>query len=163
MATNLDAACRMRGVDTAALAARLGTSAASLTEYRMGRRELGNKLLPAVASALAVSPAYLRGIAERIPVYDWVYGTEAVCPIISSQEIDGYGVYYVVDHPEVGWMAVILSGGTQFTPRNWRGRQPLSVDEIDSVAWIDNTGREAMMADGLPRSIEPSTMPATGK
>ena len=141
MTTNFDTACRMRGVDTAALAAQLGTSAESLTEYRKGRRELGNKLLPAVASALDVSQAYLRGIADSLPVYDWAYGTSTLCPIMAAREI------------EVGWMTVILADGIQFTPNDWQGRQPLSVDEIDAVDWVDNTGRDAIMIDGLPRSI----------
>ena len=153
MTTNFDTACRMRGVDTAALAAQLGTSAESLTEYRKGRRELGNKLLPAVASALDVSQAYLRGIADSLPVYDWAYGTSTLCPIMAAREIDGYGMCYIVDHPEVGWMTVILADGIQFTPNDWQGRQPLSVDEIDAVDWVDNTGRDAIMIDGLPRSI----------
>lgn len=70
---------------------------------------------------------------------------------MSETDIDGYGSYYIVDHPEIGWMAVIMSVGIQFTPRDWQGAQPLTVDEIAGVKWVDRTGADAVMFDGLPR------------
>ena len=48
-------------------------------------------------------------------------------------------------------MAVIMSVGIQFTPRDWQGAQPLTVDEIAGVKWVDRTGADAVMFDGLPR------------
>lgn len=148
--TNLEIAMKMRGMRPIELAEVLGVVRQNIGAYIHGQRALGPAMLPVVAEALGVSQAYLRGIADRLPVYDWASGKTTACPIMSETDIDGYGSYYIVDHPEIGWMAVIMSVGIQFTPRDWQGAQPLTVDEIAGVKWVDHTGADAVMFDGLP-------------
>ena len=151
--TNLEIAMKMRGMRPIELAEVLGVVRQNIGAYIQGQRALGPTMLPVVAEALGVSQAYLRGIADRLPVYDWESGKTTACPIMSETDIDGYGSYYIVDHPEIGWMAVIMSVGIQFTPRDWQGAQPLSVEDIASTEWVDYMGREAIMLDGLPRVL----------
>lgn len=149
--TNLEIAMKMRGMRPIELAEVLGVVRQNIGAYIHGQRALGPSMLPVVAEALGVSQAYLRGIADRLPVYDWASGQVVACPIMAETDIDGYGCYYIVEHPDVGWMAVIMSVGIQFTPRDWQGAQPLTVDEIAGVKWVDRTGADAVMFDGLPR------------
>ena len=149
--TNLEIAMKMRGMRPIELAEVLGIVRQNIGAYIHGQRTLGPTMLPAVADALGVSQAYLRDIADRLPVYDWESGQVVACPIMAETDIDGYGCYYIVEHPDVGWMAVIMSVGIQFTPRDWQGAQPLTVDEIAGVKWVDRTGADAVMFDGLPR------------
>ena len=151
--TNLEIAMKMRGMRPIELAEVLGVVRQNIGAYIHGQRALGPSMLPVVAEALGVSQAYLRGIADRLPVYDWESGQVVACPIMSETDIDGYGIYYIVDHPEIGWMAVIMSVGIQFTPRDWQGTQPLSVEDIAGTEWVDYMGREAAMFDGLPRVL----------
>ena len=149
--TNLEIAMKMRGMRPIELAEVLGIVRQNIGAYIHGQRTLGPTMLPAVADALGVSQAYLRGIADHLPVYDWESGQVVACPIMAETVIDGYGCYYIVEHPDVGWMAVIMSSGIQFTPRDWQGPQPLTVDEIASTEWVDRTGTDVIMFDGLPR------------
>lgn len=149
--TNLEIAMKMRGMRPIELAEVLGVVRQNIGAYIHGQRALGPAMLPVAAGALGVSQAYLRGIADRLPVYDWESGQVVACPIMSETDIDGYGSYYIVDHPEIGWMAVIMSVGIQFTPRDWQGAQPLTVEAIADTEWVDYMGREAIMLDGLPR------------
>ena len=149
--TNLGIAMKMRGTRPVGLAEVLGIVRQNIGGYIHGQRTLGPTMLPAVADALGVSQAYLRGIADRLPVYDWESRQVVACPIMAETVIDGYGCYYIVEHPDVGWMAVIMSSGIQFTPRDWQGPQPLTVDEIASTEWVDRTGTDVIMFDGLPR------------
>ena len=149
--TNLEIAMKMRGMRPIELAEVLGVVRQNIGAYIHGQRALGPAMLPVVAEALGVSQAYLRGIADRLPVYDWASGQVVACPIMAETDIDGYGCYYIVEHSDVGWMAVIMSVGIQFTPRDWQGAQPLTVDEIAGVKWVDRTGADAVMFDGLPR------------
>lgn len=151
--TQLERAIRMRGIKSMDLARKLGLARQTINEYTSGRLNLGWKQLPIVAEALGVSQAYLRGIAEHVPVYDWESGEVTACPIMIETVIDGYGCFDIVEHPDVGWMAVIMSAGIQFTPRDWQGPQPLTVDEIAGTEWVDYMGREAIMLDGLPRVL----------
>lgn len=151
--TNLEIAMKMRGMRPIKLAEVLGIVRQNIGAYIHGQRTLGPTMLPAVADALGVSQAYLRGIADRLPVYDWESGQVVACPIMAETDIDGYGCYYIVEHPDVGWMAVIMSVGIQFTPRDWQGPQPLTVEAIADTEWVDYMGREAVMLDGLPRVL----------
>ena len=149
--TNLEIAMKMRGMRPIELAEVLGVVRQNIGAYIHGQRALGPTMLPVVAEALGVSQAYLRGIADHLPVYDWESGQVVACHIMAETVIDGYGCYYIVEHPDVGWMAVIMSVGIQFTPRDWQGPQPLSVEDIAGTEWVDHMGREAIMIDGLPR------------
>lgn len=151
--TNLEIAMKMRGMRPIELAEVLGVVRQNIGAYIHGQRALGPAMLPVVAEALGVSQAYLRGIADRLPVYDWESGQVVACPIMAETVIDGYGCYYIVEHPDVGWMAVIMSSGIQLTPRDWQGPQPLSVEDIAGTEWVDYMGREATMFDGLPKVL----------
>lgn len=135
------------------LADKLGISAQQLNNYESGARNPGNKMLPALADALGVSTAYLRGDAQKLAVYNWVDGETSALPIVSEAEIDGYGMFYLVEHPDCGIIAVIQSDGLQFTPADWQGEQPETPEDIAGARWVDNRGDDAIMFEGLPRIL----------
>lgn len=143
----------LRGMTQKELADKLGVSAQTLNGYESGKRNLGPKMLPALADALGVSAAYLRGDAQRLAVHDWTSGCTLALPIVAETVIDEYGIFYLVDHPEVGIMAVIQSEGVQFTLSDWQGEQPMTVDEIGGARWVDARGEDVIMYKGLPRIL----------
>mgnify|MGYP000387622182 FL=1 len=143
----------LRGLSQKELADKLGISAQNLNNYESGQRNPGNKILPALADALGVTAAYLRGDAPKLAVYDWETGCTLALPIVSETVIDEYGIFYLVDHPDVGIIAVIQSEGVQFTLADWQGEQPMTVDEIGGARWVDARGEDAVMYRGLPRIL----------
>ena len=143
----------LRGLGQKELADKLGVSAQTLNSYESGLRNLGPKLLPALADALGVTAAYLRGDAPKLAVYDWETGCTLALPIVSETVIDEYGIFYLVDHPAVGIIAVIQSEGVQFTLADWQGEQPMTVDEIGGARWVDSRGEDVIMYKGLPRLL----------
>jgi transcriptional regulator with XRE-family HTH domain len=143
----------LRGLSQKELADKMGISAQQLNSYESGQRNPGNKILPALADALGVTAAYLRGDAPKLAVYDWETGCTLALPIVSETVIDEYGIFYLVDHPDVGIIAVIQSEGVQFTLADWQGEQPLTIDEIRGQRWVDGRGEEAIMYKGLPRIL----------
>lgn len=143
----------LRGLKQKELADKMGISAQQLNNYEGGQSNPGNKILPALADALGVSTAYLRGDAQRLAVYDWQTGRTEALPIMAETVIDDYGIFYLVEHPEIGMMAVIQSEGMQFTLADWRWKQPMTVDEIGSARWVDSRGEDAIMYRGLPRIL----------
>lgn len=143
----------LRGLKQKELADMLGISAQQLNNYEGGSSNPGNKILPALADALGVSTAYLRGDAQRLAVYDWETGCTLALPIVSETVIDEYGIFYLVEHPDVGMMAVIQSEGVQFTLADWRLEQPMTVDEIGGARWVDSRGEDVIMYKGLPRIL----------
>lgn len=140
----------LRGMSQKELADELDISAQQLNGYENGQRNPGPKVMPALADALGVSAAYMRGDAQRLAVYDWETRCTLALPIVSETVIDDYGVFYLVDHPEVGIMAVIQSEGIQFTLADWQGDQPTAVDEISRERWVDARGEDVIMYKGLP-------------
>ena len=143
----------LRGLSQKELADKMGISAQQLNHYESGRSNPGNKILPALADALGFSTAYLRGDAQRLAVYDWESGRTEALPIMAETVIDDYGIFYLVEHPDVGMMAVIQSDGVQFTLADWQGEQPMTVDEIIGARWVDSRGDDAIMYKGLPRIL----------
>ena len=143
----------LRGLKQKELADMLGISAQQLNNYEGGSSNPGNKILPALADALGVSTAYLRGDAQRLAVYDWQTGRTEALPIMAETVIDDYGIFYLVEHPDVGIIAVIQSEGMQFTLADWRGKQPMTVDEIGGARWVDSRGEDVIMYKGLPRLL----------
>ena len=143
----------LRGLSQKELADRMGISAQNLNNYESGQRNPGNKILPALADALGVSTAYLRGDAPKLAVYDWETRCTLALPIVSETVIYDYGIFYLVEHPEIGVMAVIQSEGVQFTLADWQGEQPMTVDEIGGARWVDARGEDAVMYRGLPRIL----------
>lgn len=146
----------MRGLTQKELADAIGIRPQNMNNYDKGIRSPGYKTLPELAEKLHVSAAYLIGQPELMPVYDPLKHTTVFCPIISSDELaheDGspYGVYYLVEHPEAGSvLAVILSDGVQFTPRDWQGQQPVISAQISETKWMDNAAHDVVMLEGLP-------------
>ena len=143
----------LRGMSQKELAGKMGISAQQLNNYESGTSNPGKKILPALADALGVSTAYLRGDAQRLAVYDWQTGRTEALPIVSETVIDEYGIFYLVDHPDVGIIAVIQSEGMQFTLADWTADQPLTVDAISGKRWVDSRGEDAIMYKGLPRIL----------
>ena len=143
----------LRGLSQKELADKMGISAQQLNSYESGQRNPGNKILPALADALGVSTAYLRGDAQRLAVYDWETGHTEALPIVTETVIDDYGILYLVEHPDVGIMAVIQSEGVQFTLERWGDYPPMTVDEIGGMRWVDSRGDDAIMYKGLPRIL----------
>lgn len=143
----------LRGLSQKELADKMGISAQQLNSYESGQRNPGNKILPALADALGVSSAYLRGNAQRLAVYDWETGHTEALPIVTETVIDDYGILYLVEHPDVGIMAVIQSEGVQFTLARWSDYPPMTVDEIGGMRWVDSRGEDAVMYRGLPRIL----------
>lgn len=143
----------LRGLSQKELADKLGISAQNLNNYESGQRNPGNKILPALADALGVTAAYLRGDAPKLAVYDWETGCTLALPIVSETVIDEYGILYLVEHPDVGIMAVIQSEGVQFTLARWSDYPPMTVDEIGAARWVDARGEDAIMYRGLPRIL----------
>ncbi len=143
----------LRGLNQKELADKMGISAQQLNNYESGASNPGKKILPALADALGVSTAYLRGDAQRLAVYDWQTGHTEALPIMAETVIDDYGIFYLVDHPDVGIIAVIQSEGMQFTLADWQGQQPMTVDEIGGARWVDSRGEDVIMYKGLPRIL----------
>lgn len=143
----------LRGLKQKELADMLGISAQQLNNYEGGSSNPGNKILPALADALGVSTAYLRGDAQRLAVYDWQTGRTEALPIMAETVLDEYGIFYLVEHPDAGIMAVIQSEGVQFTLADWKGQQPMTVDEIGGARWVDSRGEDVIMYKGLPRIL----------
>ena len=129
----------------------VGMSKQQLSGIERGDRNPGPKVLPLLADALNVSPAYLRGEAEAIPVVDFADGSTEMCDVISCETIEGYGALYLVEHPAVGPLPVILADGVQFTPSDWQGELCASAEDAAGFAWVDARGNDAVMLDGLPR------------
>ena len=143
----------LRGLKQKELADKMGISAQQLNNYEGGSSNPGNKVMPALADALGVSTAYLRGDAQRLAVYDWQTGRTEALPIMAETVIDDYGIFYLVEHPEIGVMAVIQSEGVQFTLARWQDDPPMTVDEIGGMRWVDSRGEDAIMYKGLPRIL----------
>lgn len=143
----------LRGMSQKELADKMGISAQQLNNYESGASNPGKKILPALADALGVSTAYLRGDAQRLAVYDWQIGRTEALPIMAETVIDDYGIFYLVEHPAVGIMAVIQSDGVQFTLADWQSEQPMTIDEIGGARWVDSRGEDVIMYKGLPRIL----------
>lgn len=143
----------VRDMSQAELARKAGMIPQTLNSYESGARNPGAKVLPVLAEALKASSAYLRGDAETIPVVDFADGSVAQCEVAACEQIDGYGALYLVDHPEVGMMSVILADGVQFTPDDWQGEQCMDASDVGRSRWVDARGNEAIMLDGLPRIL----------
>lgn len=143
----------LRGLKQKELADKMGISAQQLNNYEGGQSKPGKKVLPALADALGVSTAYLRGDAQRLAVFDWQTGRTEALPIMAETVLDDYGIFYLVEHPEIGVMAVIQSEGVQFTLASWRDEQPMTVDDIGGSRWVDSQGEDAIMYRGLPRIL----------
>lgn len=153
--TNLKKARRMRLMEQKELARLMGISPQSLIQYEAGTTGLGPKLLSLAAGALEVCPAYLRDVSPVLPVRDPETGAVYMCPVVADTPIEGYGVLYIVEHPDdmVGMLPVIQTAdGMQFTAWDWQANDmPWGTEDIAGIRWQDARGRLAVKLDGLPR------------
>ena len=141
----------LRKISQVDLANKVGVLPQQINNIENGSRNAGNKMLPLLSKALNVSPAYLRGQPENLPVRDFANGDVLIFGIVSATEIAHYGIFYLVADLEDNLLSVIMSEGVQFTPADWQGKMLLSKDEIGDVKWVDYRGRDAVMVDNLPR------------
>lgn len=152
--TNLKKARQMRGMAQKELARLMGISPQSLNQYEAGASGLGPKLLAIAADALEVCPSYLRDVSPVLPVRDPGTGDIYMCKVVADTPIQGYGVLYIVEHPDqfVGMVPVIIADGVQFTAWDWQSADmPWDAKDIQGIRWQDAHGRIAVMLDGLPR------------
>lgn len=147
----LKTAMLLRGVRAVDLARAAGVTTQQINHHINGGRPIGAKSAHTFGAILRVSEAYLRGDAQRLAVCDFSTGETTPCKIIVEIVLDRYGVFYTVDHPRVGPIAVILADGVQFTTGDWGGAQPPDASVIGQYRWVDAAGRDAVMVDGLPR------------
>lgn len=148
----------LRGLTQAELARKLDFDRQTVYAYESGRSHIGTAIAPKFAEALQVSAAYLIGKPDTLPVYDYNEHTTAACSIIAANELheDGklYGVFYLVEHPVTGLLAVIIADGIQFTTNDWQDEQPTEPEKIKDFYWVDaTTGHYAIMYNGLPRIL----------
>lgn len=147
----LKTAMALRGLRPSEVAHMTNVTLQQINNYINAGRSVGPKVARTLSELLHVSEAYLRGVAQTLAVIDFISGEVWPCKIISEEIIDNYGVFYIVDHPEIGPMAVILADGVQFTTTDWEGSSPTNVEQIERFAWVDGMGHDAVMLDGLPR------------
>lgn len=149
--SELKTAMALRGVRPAELAQMAGIKPQQINNYLNAGRPIGPKMAQTFARLLNVSEAYLRGVAQTLAVRDITTGEMWPCKIIAEEVIEHYGVFYTVDHPEVGPMAVILADGVQFSTGQRDGSRPTKTEEIAWFDWVDARGQDAVILDGLPR------------
>lgn len=93
---------------------------------------------------------------ETIPVRDFIFGTVKECAVKHTEEIEDYGMFYVVSFPgefDLEIAVIVCDDGMQFTRRDWQGEQPATAAEIGEFEWVDPLGNDAIMFDGLPRTL----------
>lgn len=147
----LKTAMAMRGVRPAELAQMAQIKPQQVNNYLNEGKQVGPKVARTFAELLRVSEAYLRGVAQTMAVRDFLTGEMWPCKIIAEEIIEHYGIFYTVDHPEIGPMSVIIADGVQFTTAQWDGARPTKTEEIEWFDWVDANGRATLMLDGLPR------------
>ena len=119
-----------------------------------GKRSLGPNNVQLLADLLDVDQAWLLSVPQALPLVDPLTGEVYACPIIRSEEIEGYGTLYHVHIAETGDIVpVILSAGLQLTPTDWTALTVRSAADIPEGTWMGPGGRDAVMLDGLPRVI----------
>ena len=150
--TNFETAKAFAGLSAVELAGRLGVSPQQLNGWIKGTRVPNRNNVEFIARAMDVDPAWLLGVPQRLALIDPLTGAAYSCPILRSEDIDGYGVLYHVVLEESGDVVpVILSGGVQLTPTDWQTLTVHRAEEIGECAWMGPGGRDTVMVDGLPR------------
>ena len=88
-------------------------------------------------------------------VLDPISGRLYASSIIRSESIPGYGILHHAVIKETGdIIPVIIANGVQFTPCDWQNSNyPRGIKEIQNVRWMDNNGKDAVMLNGLPRTV----------
>ena len=159
MKNELAIAMDFAGIPAARLAEKMGVTLPYISQLTTGQRKLGRANLQAYAEALDVSPAWLSGEAQSLPVYDPILKKTIVCRIVREEEIPDYGMLYHVYVDDSGdVIPVVISSGLQFVPSDWQGwaaKEVRAVKDLGNIFcdWIDAAGDPAIVMDGLPRMI----------
>lgn len=137
------------------LAEAVGMARQYIHSLENGEKKLGPNKVLEFAEVLGVDPAWLLGHPAILPVHDPLKNRTIITEIIHSEVIPDYGVMYVVHSKQTrDSFAVIMSPCTQFTVTDWQSYwQPMTAAEIADYKWMDVNGNDAVMIDGLPRSI----------
>lgn len=146
---------RFAGLTGLQLAELLEVSPQQITNWGKGLRTPSRSNAVEIAGKLDVEPAWLLGVPDRLAVADPLEGgTVYSYPILRAEDIAGYGILYHVYNVETGDIVpVILGGGVQFTPTDWQTLGVRRASEIAEAAWMDARGADAVMVDGLPRTL----------
>lgn len=152
---NLTIARTIRHMTPADLAEKIGASRQYISQLESGTRNLGPANAETFAALLNVEKAWLLGCPSVLPVYDPIEHLTVCGEIIHAREIAGYGVFYLVYLPDTGdVMPVINARGMQYTLTDWQAADmPRNVVEVADYKWMDATGTDAVMVDGLQRFI----------
>ena len=159
MKNNLSIAMDFAGIPAVKLAEKMSVTLPYISQLTSGIRKLGHNNLQAYAEALDVSPAWLSGEAQSLPIYDPIERQTIVCKIVREEEIPDYGMLYHVYVDESGDVVpVVISSGLQFVPADWQGwaaKEVRAVKDLGNIFcdWIDVAGHPAIVMDGLPRMI----------
>lgn len=141
--------------DSTEAARRLGVSRDRIIDLcnagRMGRKIGRDWVIE--GHELRANQVRRSGRPKRFALHDWESGDDAMCPVRREQDLAAGAVLLHVQHPKAGLVAVIAyPDGTQFTPSDWQGEQPQEPADISRWQWVDETGRDAVMYDGLPHN-----------
>ena len=151
---NITIARTLNHMTAVQLAEAAGSTKQYISALENGIRNLGPNNVKIFTDILGVDKAWLLGCPGILPVYDPLTKIIISTEIIRTEEIPDYGVLYLV-HAQTGDnFAVILASGVQFTAADWQDpNQPMIAAEIADYKWMDVNGNDAVMIDGLPRSI----------
>ena len=152
--THLEIAHRFAGIKGKDLAEAVGVSPQQMTNWMTGIRMPGRAAAEKLAEVLDVDAEWVLGLGQKLALADPLEGKVFNCPIVRSESIDGYGALYHVYLDETGDVVpVILSGGVQLTPCDWQSLTVRSAADIAGERWMDARGHDAIMLDGLPRTL----------
>lgn len=152
---NITIARTLNHMTAVQLAEAAGSTKQYISALENGIRNLGPNNVKIFVDILGVDKAWLIGCPGVLPVYDPLEKKTVSTEIIRTEEIPDYGVLYLVHATQTGDnFAVILASGIQFAISDWQNpNQPMTAEEIADYKWMTNNGNDAVMIDGLPRSI----------
>ena len=153
--TNFAIARILSRMSVSALADAAGVSRSYISQLENGQRKLGKNNVQPFADLLGADRAWLLDCPDSLPVFDPIDRAMYACQIIRTVKLPDYGMLYLVHLPETGdSFAVILSHGVMFTVSDWQSAdQPKCYEDIANYRWIDASGKDALMADGLPMAL----------
>ena len=152
---NIAIARQLNHMTAVQLAEATGSNKQYIYMIENGIRNLGPNNVKIFTDVLDVEKAWLLGCPCTLPVYDPLGKVTIDTEIIRTEKIPDYGTLYLVHATETGDnFAVIIASGVQFTAADWQDpNQPMIAAEIADYKWMDVNGNDAVMIDGLPRSI----------
>ena len=152
---NITIARTLNHMTAVQLAEAAGSTKQYISALENGIRNLGPNNVKIFTDILGVDKAWLLGCPGILPVHDPNTNKDIITEIIHSEVVPDHGVLYVVHAKDTGDnFTVIMKSNTQFTVTDWQSPyQPMTAAEIADYKWMDVNGNDAVMIDGLPRSI----------